>query len=76
MSLEAQAKMLRVIEEGRLERVGSSTGRPIPVNVRILAATNKNLPEEIRHGRFRERERDEGSDREISFSRQWAGGRE
>lgn len=54
MHLEAQAKMLRVIEEGRLERVGSSTGRPIPVNVRILAATNKNLPEEIRQGRFRE----------------------
>ena len=54
MSLDAQAKMLRVIEEGRLERVGSSSGRPIPVNVRILAATNKNLPEEIRHGRFRE----------------------
>jgi two-component system, NtrC family, nitrogen regulation response regulator NtrX len=54
MSLDAQAKMLRVIEEGRLERVGSSTGRPIPVNVRILAATNKNLAEEIRHGRFRE----------------------
>ena len=54
MSLEAQAKMLRVIEEGRLERVGSSSGRPIPVNVRILAATNKNLPEEIRYGRFRE----------------------
>ncbi len=54
MSMEAQAKMLRVIEEGRLERVGSSTGRPIPVNVRILAATNKNLPEEIRNGRFRE----------------------
>jgi two-component system, NtrC family, nitrogen regulation response regulator NtrX len=54
MSMEAQAKMLRVIEEGRLERVGSSTGKPIPVNVRILAATNKNLPEEIQHGRFRE----------------------
>ncbi len=54
MSLDAQAKMLRVIEEGRLERVGSSTGRPIPVNVRILAATNKNLGEEIRYGRFRE----------------------
>jgi two-component system nitrogen regulation response regulator NtrX len=54
MSLEAQAKMLRVIEEGRLERVGSSSGRPIPVNVRILAATNKNLAEEIQHGRFRE----------------------
>ncbi len=54
MSLDAQSKMLRVIEEGRLERVGSSTGRPIPVNVRILAATNKNLSEEIQHGRFRE----------------------
>ncbi len=54
MSLDAQAKMLRVIEEGRLERVGSSTGRPIPVNVRILSATNKNLAEEIRYGRFRE----------------------
>jgi two-component system, NtrC family, nitrogen regulation response regulator NtrX len=54
MHLEAQAKMLRVIEEHRLERVGSSTGRPIPINVRILAATNKNLPEEIRQGRFRE----------------------
>jgi two-component system nitrogen regulation response regulator NtrX len=54
MSMEAQAKMLRVIEEGRLERVGSSTGKPIPVNVRILAATNKNLPDEIAHGRFRE----------------------
>jgi len=54
MSVDAQAKMLRVIEEGRLERVGSSTGRPIPVNVRILAATNKNLQEEIRQGRFRE----------------------
>ena len=54
MSLEAQAKVLRVIEEGRLERVGSSTGKPIPVNVRIIAATNKNLSEEIHHGRFRE----------------------
>ncbi len=54
MSLDAQAKMLRVIEEGRLERVGSSTGKPIPVNVRIIAATNKNLSEEIHHGRFRE----------------------
>ena len=54
MSLEAQAKVLRVIEEGRLERVGSSTGKPIPVNVRIIAATNKNLGEEIHRGRFRE----------------------
>jgi DNA-binding NtrC family response regulator len=54
MHLEAQAKVLRVIEEGRLERVGSSTGRPIPVNVRIIAATNKNLSEEIKNGHFRE----------------------
>lgn len=54
MHLEAQAKMLRVIEEGRLERVGSSSGRPIPVNVRIIAATNKNLQEEIHRGHFRE----------------------
>ncbi len=54
MSLDAQAKMLRVIEEGRLERVGSSTGKPIPVNVRIIAATNKNIAEEIHQGRFRE----------------------
>jgi two-component system nitrogen regulation response regulator NtrX len=54
MSLEAQAKMLRVIEERNLERVGSSSGKPITVDVRILAATNKNLAEEIRRGNFRE----------------------
>jgi DNA-binding NtrC family response regulator len=54
MSLEAQAKVLKVIDEGWIERVGSSTGKPIKVDVRLIAATNKNLAEEIRAGRFRE----------------------
>ncbi|MBS1902695.1 MAG: sigma-54-dependent Fis family transcriptional regulator [Bacteroidetes bacterium] len=54
MSLEAQAKVLKVIDEGWIERVGSSSGKPIKVDVRLIAATNKNLPEEIRGGRFRE----------------------
>ncbi len=54
MSLEAQAKVLKVIDEGWIERVGSSTGKPIKVDVRVIAATNKNLQEEIRAGRFRE----------------------
>lgn len=52
MSLAAQAKVLRVLEEGRIERVGGS--KMINVDVRVLAATNKNLPEEIAHGPFRE----------------------
>jgi DNA-binding NtrC family response regulator len=54
MSLEAQAKVLKVIDEGWIERVGSSTGKPIKVDVRVIAATNKNVPDEIRGGRFRE----------------------
>jgi len=54
MSLEAQAKVLKVIDEGWIERVGSSTGKPIKVDVRVIAATNKNVPDEIRAGRFRE----------------------
>jgi DNA-binding NtrC family response regulator len=54
MSLEAQAKVLKVIDEGWIERVGSSTGKPIRVDVRIIAATNKNISEEIRAGHFRE----------------------
>ncbi|MDR0788007.1 MAG: sigma-54 dependent transcriptional regulator [Gemmatimonadota bacterium] len=52
MSLAAQAKMLRALQEGVVTRVGS--GRPIQVDVRVLAATNKELTEEIREGRFRE----------------------
>ncbi len=52
MSLRTQAKVLRVLEEQRLERVGSS--HPTAVNVRVIAATNKKLEEQIARGLFRE----------------------
>ncbi len=52
MSLKTQAKILRILEEQRFERVGG--GRPIQVDVRVVAATNKNLEEEIARGNFRE----------------------
>ena len=52
MSLAAQAKVLRVLQEKKLSRVGSD--KDIVVDVRVLAATNKNLKEEIAAGRFRE----------------------
>ena len=52
MSLKTQAKILRILEEQRFERVGG--GRPIQVDVRVVAATNKNLEEEIVRGTFRE----------------------
>jgi two-component system, NtrC family, nitrogen regulation response regulator NtrX len=52
MSLKTQAKILRILEEQRFERVGGS--RAIQVDVRIVAATNKNLEEEIARGAFRE----------------------
>lgn len=52
MSLQAQAKVLRALEENVIERVGGTS--PIPVDARIIAATNKNLEEEIRKGTFRE----------------------
>jgi two-component system nitrogen regulation response regulator NtrX len=52
MSLKTQAKILRILEEQRFERVGGS--RPIQVDVRVVAATNKNLAEEIQRGAFRE----------------------
>ena len=52
MPLAAQAKVLRVIEEGKIRRVGGE--KDIPVNVRLIAATNKDLPTEIESGRFRE----------------------
>jgi len=52
MSLKTQAKVLRVLEEGEVERVGSS--RTLKVDVRILAATNKDLEKEIEKGTFRE----------------------
>ena len=52
MSLAAQAKVLRVLQENKLSRVGSDTD--IKVDVRVIAATNKNLQEEIAKGNFRE----------------------
>jgi formate hydrogenlyase transcriptional activator len=51
LPLELQAKLLRVIQDGEFERLGSS--RTIKVDVRIIAATNRNLEEEVRNGRFR-----------------------
>ena len=52
MSLPAQAKVLRALQENKIVRVGGE--KEIPVNVRILAATNKNLKSEIEKGNFRE----------------------
>ena len=52
MSLSAQTKVLRVLQENELTRVGSD--KSIKVNVRVLAATNKNLKKEIENGNFRE----------------------
>jgi DNA-binding NtrC family response regulator len=52
MDLAAQAKVLRVLEQNRVERVGGSS--PIDVDVRVIAATNKTLPEEVKQGNFRE----------------------
>ena len=52
MSLRTQAKVLRVLQEGEVERIGSQ--KTIQVDVRVIAATNKNLEEEIAQGRFRE----------------------
>ena len=52
LSLSAQAKVLRALQESKVQRVGSD--KDISVDVRILAATNKNLKKEIKEGRFRE----------------------
>src|SRR5258708_6263653 len=52
MSLSAQAKVLRALQEGVISRVGS--GKTLTVDVRVIAATNKHLEQEIREGRFRE----------------------
>ncbi|MFK5982355.1 MAG: sigma-54 dependent transcriptional regulator [Flavobacteriaceae bacterium] len=52
MSLSAQAKVLRALQENKISRVGSD--RDIKVDVRVLAATNKDLKKEISEGRFRE----------------------
>ena len=52
MSLEAQAKVLRALQENKISRIGSDTD--INIDVRVIAATNKNLKEEIIKGTFRE----------------------
>lgn len=52
MSLATQAKVLRVLQEGQFERLGSTASTK--VSVRVLAATNKNLEREVQEGRFRE----------------------
>jgi two-component system nitrogen regulation response regulator NtrX len=52
LSAEAQAKLLRAIEAKEIERVGG--GKPIKADVRVIAATNRDLAREVREGRFRE----------------------
>ena len=52
MSLSAQAKVLRALQENKISRVGSD--KDIKVDVRVLAATNKDLKKEIEDGKFRE----------------------
>jgi len=52
LSLDVQAKLLRVLQEGQFERLGSP--KTLRVNVRVIAATNRDLPEDVRKGRFRE----------------------
>jgi two-component system, NtrC family, nitrogen regulation response regulator NtrX len=52
MSLSSQSKVLRALQEGVVHRIGAA--RSVQVDVRVLAATNKELDQEIEHGRFRE----------------------
>jgi DNA-binding NtrC family response regulator len=52
MPLPMQAKLLRVLEESEIERVGG--GSPVAVHVRVIVATHRNLEEQVRHGTFRE----------------------
>ncbi len=52
MSLKTQAKVLRVLQDGEVEPIGA--GRPLTVDVRVIAATNKNLEGEVAAGNFRE----------------------
>ncbi len=51
MPLETQAKLLRVLQDGMVDRLGGK--QPIPVDVRVIAATNANLPQAVKEGKFR-----------------------
>jgi len=51
LPLELQSKLLRVLEEGKFERLGST--KPLQVNVRIIAATNRDIEHEVKEGKFR-----------------------
>src|SRR5207253_9265727 len=51
LPLEAQAKLLRVIQERELERVGGK--QPIKIDVRLIVATNRSLEDDVKDGRFR-----------------------
>ena len=51
LPLDLQSKLLRVLQEGQFERIGGSN--PLKVDVRVIAATNRNLSEEVVEGRFR-----------------------
>jgi formate hydrogenlyase transcriptional activator len=52
LPLELQSKLLRVLEDGSFERLGST--KPLRVNVRIIAATNRNIEQEVKDGKFRQ----------------------
>jgi len=52
MDVRLQAKLLRAIQERMIDRVGGS--KPVSINIRIIATSNRNLPDEVRAGRFRE----------------------
>lgn len=52
MDLRLQAKLLRVLQEREIDRIGGT--KPIKVNIRVIATSNRNLPQEVKDGRFRE----------------------
>ena len=52
MDVRLQAKLLRALQERVIDRVGG--GKPVPVDIRIIATSNRNLAEEVRKGTFRE----------------------
>lgn len=52
MQLGLQSKLLRALQEGEVTPIGAT--KPVPVDVRIIACTNRDLPDEVEHGRFRE----------------------